>query len=209
MKESKTFPVIDILKFFFALCIVAVHVWFLYDTKIGYYLYTMLYRLGVPFFFFTSGYFLANKVAGNDAKSKFNSILKKTFVRYILLSIICVLINLIKDNNFTIYTVLQNMYQIIIGNCWGIAWFLGALLYSYLIIYFIKDKKTMKISITIALVLHFFGLLCTTYCFLIKYNDYSQFYKFFIEKFYNNSNFLFEGFLEVGLGYYINAYSEK
>ena len=207
--KSRNYPVIDILKFFFALCVVAVHVWFLYDTKIGYYLYTMLYRLPVPFFFFASGYFLANKVAGEDRDTKFGIFLKKTLVRYVLLSMICILVNLVKGNCFSLTMILQNIYQVVVGDCWGIAWFLGALFYSCLILYFLKEKKQVKTALIISLILNVIALFCTTYAFLIKNNDFNQIYNFFIDKFGNSSNWIFEGFLLVGLGYYIRMYSTK
>ena len=208
-KSITNYPLIDILKLFFALCVVAVHVWFLYDFKVGYYLYTMLYRLAVPFFFITSGFFLAKKVIKSDKKSAFIEFFKKNIFYYFLLSSLSFLINMVKGNNFSISNILMHTYQFLKGRAWGISWFLGALIVSAFILYFINDKEKLKISIKIALALFLMGLLFNTYNFILINHGYVDVYNFFVSTFVNNSNFLFIGFLFVSVGYYIGLYGEN
>lgn len=55
-KENST---IDIVKLFFAYCVIAIHTVLFLDVNEGLYWFNnhMIWRLAVPFFFLTSGYF--------------------------------------------------------------------------------------------------------------------------------------------------------
>ena len=119
------YPLLNIVKFVLAIFIIAVHTWFLIDYKIGYYLYNVMYRLGVPFFFTASGFLLAKKVKDNQQNRNtiFKDFFKRNVIIYLYLSCMYMVINLIKANNFSAANILQNIWQILIGNSWSIAWF--------------------------------------------------------------------------------------
>ena len=204
--NSNSFPVIDILKLIFAFCVIGIHSWFLYDTRFGYYTYTMIYRLAVPFFFLASGYFLARNVNSGNRNIVIKDFLKKTLNVYLLLSSLCIFINMVKGNNFTLYNILKNIWQVLIGNCWGISWFLGALLFSGIVIYFLKEKKYVKTAMIISVILYIIGLLFNTYNFVLINHNFDSLYTFLAETFGNNSNFIFVGFMFFSIGYYLALY---
>ena len=54
---------IDLMKLFFAICIVAIHTGLLnqFSSATNWYIMHMIFRLAVPFFFITSGYFFGKK----------------------------------------------------------------------------------------------------------------------------------------------------
>ncbi len=208
-KSNEIYPLIDILKLFFAFCIIAVHTWFLYDYKIGYYLYTMLYRIPVPFFFLSSGFFLARKVNINNRNIVFKSFLHKNLNIYIFLSFLSILVNLVKGNNFSLSNILTWLWMFITGRCWGIAWFMGALLVSAIILYFMNNKNKLKKSLIIAFIIYIVGLLFNTYNFVLINHGFPNLYNFLLGTFGNNSNYIFEGYLFFGLGYYIEKHLKK
>lgn len=198
MKEKGT---INILKFLFALGIVALHSGFLLETKYGFYIHTVLFRLGVPFFFICSGYFV-----GNINKTKFSKYMKKIIPTYLLLSIFYLIVNMLRFDSFTAENIINGVWYILIGKSQSIMWYVGALITSTIILLHLNNKKKLQIALIISLILYIIGLSFNTYAFLIKENSFKFLYDFLIQKFENNSNAFFLGFLFVGIGYYIRNY---
>ena len=69
----KNNALVDIAKIIFAFGIVALHTGFLLNTSYGFYVHTIIFRLGVPFFFLTSGYYLAKKNKNNSRENILNT----------------------------------------------------------------------------------------------------------------------------------------
>lgn len=205
MKNNAT---IDYLKFFFALGIVALHTGFLLDTQNGFYIHTIVFRLGVPFFFLTSGYYLAAKNKSNDNVTIKNYI-KKLITPYLILSTCYLIINLVRNNTMTPGELLNGFWFILTGRSQSVIWFVGALITSCVILLHTKEERKLKISIIIAIVIYIIGLLFNTYSFLINNEYLDFFYNFLINNFLNNSNALFEGYLFVAIGYYLNKYKNN
>ena len=90
-----SYPFIDIFKLIFALGIVALHTGFLLNFNFGYYVHSFFFRLGVPFFFLCSGFFLASKVEEKNKKDVFLKYLKKLFTIYLILSFVYLILNMI------------------------------------------------------------------------------------------------------------------
>lgn len=199
---------IDYVKFFFALGIVALHTGFLLNTESGFYIHTIIFRLGVPFFFLTSGFYLAAKNKDNDNKTIINYI-KRLIYLYLILSSGYLIINMIRFNSFTPGELLNGIWYIITGRSQSVMWFVGALITSCIVLLHVKDEKKLKNSLIIATVLYIIGLLFNTYAFLINNDDFSFLYNFLVQNFSNNSNAFFEGYLFVGIGYYLNKYGNN
>lgn len=86
---------IDIAKFVFCLCIIAIHT-HLFGNY--YWIEQYILRLGVPFFFITSGYFLGKKLEVYQNKSDIKSVIRKYCLRLLLPLIIFSIVNLIEVN---------------------------------------------------------------------------------------------------------------
>ncbi len=81
--EQKTYPAIDILKFVFAITVVALHTNLIPNSKTEYvpYIFTGIFlRLAVPFFFVVSGYFLVDKLFSEN-KEKYFEIIKNYSIK--------------------------------------------------------------------------------------------------------------------------------
>lgn len=201
------YPLLNIVKFVLAIFIIAVHTWFLIDYKIGYYLYNVMYRLGVPFFFTASGFLLAKKVKDNQQNRNtiFKDFFKRNVIIYLYLSCMYMVINLIKANNFSATNILQNIWQILIGNSWSIAWFLGALIISVFLIYYIKTEKQFRFFLILAIILYLVGLTFNTYSFIFSNTRLAFLTDFLTSKFVTNRNFVFVGFVFTLIGYYLKS----
>ena len=207
---KKNYLIIDIVKLLLALGIVAIHTGFLLNYNAGFYIHTILFRIGVPFFFFSSGYFLAFKTNNNNKKDTIKKQTKKLLIIYLFLSFVYLIINMVRYNDFNPSSILYGLWYIFTGRSQSVMWFVGALITSMIFLYFIPNNEVLKKSIIIAVVLYIIGLLFNTYNFLIIDSKQLSFiYYFLVDIFINNSNALFEGFLFVALGYYINKYGCK
>lgn len=201
----KNNPTVDFLKLFFALGIVALHTGFLLNIQNGFYVHAIIFRLGVPFFFLASGYYLAVKNKNND-RVTFLKYIKRLIYLYIPLSILYMLANMFRYNNFSPRALLDNIWLIFTGRSQSVIWFVGALIVSCIVLMHLKEKNKLKVSLKIAAGIYVIGLLFNTYAFVLN-NQYLDFlYQFLVQTFSNNSNALFEGYLFVGLGYYLNKY---
>lgn len=210
-KKETNYKLIDFLKLFFAFCVIGIHTGFLLDYKVGYYLLTIVFRLAVPFFFVTSGYFLSKKVKDTPDRKKevIIDFIKRTSWIYFVVGLIYLILNLLKGNNFSADLILLNIWQLITGNSWSVMWFCGASIISAIILLFIKNIKVLRYSILISFIIYLLGLLFNTYNHLLIGTDLQFFYNFLFQKFSNNSNFLFVGFMYFGLGYYICQEKQK
>lgn len=201
--SAETLSGIDIAKLFFAFCIVGLHTGVFYNFPIGYYIHTMLFRLGVPFFFFCSGYFISKKVITcSDRKEVFFSTIKKLLVVYLLWNLIYVPISLYRSNSFTPIALLSELYNVLLLRSHTIMWFVGSLILSLLLIFHIKEKY-LKQALFGAFVLYLVGLLFNTYRFIFLGTQFEALIIWLTSMFGSNSNAWFCGFLFTGLGYYI------
>ena len=162
------FRYIDLFKYFFSLCVVAIHIHPLVNVQntIVLSLYNFILSLSVPFFFCSIGFFIEEKSKTNDKKI---DIIKKNIKKYIKIYISFSIIYL----PFAIYFFIHNNYNIfysildylrgffIIGenyNSW-ILWFILSAIYSLLLIlFFIKNNYSYKKIFIISIILFLFGL---------------------------------------------------
>ena len=205
----KKYYLVDILKFLFALGVVGLHTGFLLSYKYGFYVHTIIFRLGVPYFFIISGYLLAINIKDKEEKDKIKKFISKLLPIYLLLSIIYAIMSMIRFDSFNLDNIIYQVWYVITGRSLSVMWYVGALICSAVVLLHMNTKKKLKKSIVVAFVLYLIGLLFNTYSFLLQGTYFQPFLNFLISEFNNNSNFVFLGYFYFSLGYYIAKYNNE
>lgn len=84
---KKQAAVVDIFKFLFSICILAFHTKIVHNfpVKLQWYIIHLIFRLGVPFFFCTSGYFLGCKLwSDTNSDDVFEKYIRKMILPFLV-----------------------------------------------------------------------------------------------------------------------------
>lgn len=205
---KNTYSLIDILKIFFAICVVALHTSvFKGSTHIEYLISMGVFRLAVPFFFVASGFLLGIKLFKASSKEEGVKIIKKQVIRLLEVFIFWLLVgSIIYIRDHIVYDGgidLIMMCRDILFNPWGALWYVSATIIALLIyIPFYKRNKIIT-PIIIGAVLYLFGLLCNSYYFVTTENLMMQnIVEKYMDIFFTIRNGLLVGLLYTSLGIY-------
>lgn len=200
---------LNILKLFFAYCVIAIHTGLFENITPNLYNFSrgIIFFTGVPFFFLSSSYFLGRKIANAKERNYdiYITYIYRLFKPYIFWSLFYTIIEFIKD-----IILKQNCYEniknLLLGIPSGAMWFLSALIVSTLIISCIKKERHLKISIIISSIIYILYSLLIQYSGEIQNETLKS-----IVLFINNngnviSNVLFSAFTFVGIGFYVGRY---
>lgn len=171
---EKTYSAIDITKFVFCLGIIALHTNLLsfLPTFEHYLIEKNLLRLAVPFFFISSGYFLASKwYKQNGSSNVIERYCKRLMLPLIVFSIVYI-------TQYAIYSFIFNGKSImhialvlarnIIFYPMGALWFVQACIVGAILLYpFLKYNK-LSFAITCGILLYGVGQLFNSYSFLVS-----------------------------------------
>ena len=214
IKGKSTFFLVDIFKFIFSLCIVCIHYGIIYKLKIpypiDYYIQKLIFRLAVPFFFVTSGFFLAAKYE-NTLKIQEKKNITILYSKH--LSILLIIFNLIsillRINEYIIPGGLIKFLQAIFFYPIGATWFLLAcIIGSWCIYFFYKIEKKILI-LPISTVFYVFALLCNSYFLVSEKIGISSFISKYMQVFVSARNGFFCGFFFLSIGFAVrNKYSK-
>ncbi len=202
--ERETYTCIDLLKFFFACCVMLIHTGISRKITCGFYLQQMVFRLAVPFFFVCSGYFFAiTKYTKKDLTKR----LKKLWIPYVFLGIFYILLQFYMDQ-MPLTFIFDQMFRLsLLSVATSVVWFIGSLIFSMILITHIQsNKKAIIFSIFISLLLYLVGLSFTTYSFLPQNFFFTELSSYLSTTFYHNRNPLFSGYLFFSLGYVIGKF---
>lgn len=162
---------IDILKTICAFLIVCIHIPF--PGEIGEY-FTVLTRIAVPIFFMITGYFYSETMRRQRERKQIWKILKLAVEANVLYFVWDIVLNIIKGTNIFCYIKgifsLKNILKFIIFNdspVGGHLWYLGALLYVLIIIFFIDKLNYRKILYWIIPILLLLDLIFGKYAIVI------------------------------------------
>lgn len=143
---------IDILKLIFAICIVGIHTQVLTNTSevAQWYITHLLFRLGVPFFFCVSGYFLGCKLwSSRDYKETFSNYRKRLVPPLLVwggLGLLQYAVELyIKDVDFI--GILIRLVRTMIFYPKGAMWYVWACIVATYILQFFWNKKYRNVWI--------------------------------------------------------------
>lgn len=209
---NKQYYLIDVFKFLFCLCVVAIHTSLLRNCSddTSFWVTQLLFRLAVPFFFIASGFMLGSKITPVDADLPLcRNIIKKYCVRQLKLlvffEIIILFLNGIRDliagKNFLL--IFFKSSREIIFYPRGALWFLQACIIGSLIYYLFVRFKKQKLIFPVGISLYIFALSCNSYNFLF---DEIPFISNFLDQYLyyciSARNGVFVGFLYIALGIY-------
>ena len=170
---SKQATTIDLLKFLFSICIVGIHTKVLIETTdaVQWYVTHLLFRLGVPFFFCVSGYFLGCKLWKNANCDEIFKSYRRRLIPPLLLwggvGLIFYAIELYARKVHFVGIVLR-LVRMAIFYPQGAMWYVGAcIIAAYLVQIFWKSKYRDRWLWGIGISGYVFALLANTYYFLI------------------------------------------
>lgn len=200
MSKPDNFHLIDLFKFFFALCIIGIHTYLFSNINgdLDWYGVHLLFRLAVPFFFVVSGFFVGLKLLQSDSTLL---IVRKTVNRLFLPFIFWLAISLpLQFINYNFIEIIRRM----VFYPWGALWYVLALIIALLALSPFYVKKKYGLPVIIGFILYLFALLSNSYYFLIENTAIGKFVDWYIEHFISSRNGLFVGFFFVSLGVYLS-----
>lgn len=204
MNNSK-YGYIDIFKFIFSICIIAIHTGLLYDTNptINWYLTHMILRLAVPFFFITSGFFYGRKLL--KSKSKIDDTTKSYIKRLLYPMIFWLLISLpftiLNTYDGNIISTFLHIIQKILFYPWGALWYVLALIIAVMILSKFYKNDKFYFPLLIGFLLYTFALIANSYYFvIIDRLLIKKIVDLYIKIFISSRNGIFVGIFYVSLG---------
>jgi len=202
-KANENYDLIDLLKFFFAFCVMITHTGLSKKISWGFYLQKLVCRLAVPFFFVCSGYFFAIK---KHTKEDLVRRLKKLWFPYTMLGIFYTLLPYYMDH-LPLSFVFGQIFRLGLLSVGNVVWFLGSLIFSMILMFHIQsNKKLIIFSIIGSFLFYLLGLSFTTYVFLPRNFFFTELSNYLSVTFYNNRNPIFSGYLFFSIGYFIGRF---
>lgn len=216
-KQKENYFIVDVLKLFFSFCIVALHTKLFANEfpTLHWYCSHIVFRIAVPFFFISSGYFFCKKV--KNSKNPI-IILKNTLKRLLPLFIfwLCITlpleINTLAQQDFTISKIIIELLRKLLFYPWGALWYILALMVSYLLIYPFLVKKQYKLPLFIGFILFLFAIIGNSYYFVIENTSLQKIVDAYLKTFISTRNGLFLGFFYIAIANYLTVkkdYSRK
>ena len=212
--KNKNYYCIDVLKLFFSLCIVALHTHLFLDNHPTIYWYSShcIWRLAVPFFFITSGYFFSKKIRNerNQRKTLFNTIKRLgTLLIFWLIISLPFQIQSLSIQQLSTEKIIIELIRSVLFYPWGALWYILALIVAYILVFpFIKKEKNV-IPLILGFLLYLFAIFSNSYYFVIEGTWMQSIVDNYLEIFISSRNGLFVGFFYVAIGNYLNVKKES
>lgn len=210
MHEKKQYPAVDIAKFIFCLCIVAIHtgLTMCIPDPVGYMINKAVCRVAVPFFFVTSGFlFQKNLCIANQGDElslralviRYCKRLLKILLCFEPINIVLVLIEKMRWGGVELST-FKYILQRIIAYPYGALWYIQASIIAMLLLYPFIRRHRINTAIVIGVVLYIFALLCDNYFFVAERIGIDGLINVYMRFFVSARNGIFTGFLLLALG---------
>lgn len=174
LRSERTYSTIDVSKYFFCLCIIALHTHLLsFLLTFQYYIIEKnIFRLAVPFFFISSGYFLASKWYKYDGG--FHVI--KRYCKRLMLPLL--VFSFVYISQYAVYSFFFNgksmmhialvLARNIIFYPMGALWFVQACIVGALLLYPFLKRNKLSLAIACGFILYAIGQLFNSYSFIIS-----------------------------------------
>ena len=206
---KKNFDKIDIWKFIFSICIIALHTLLLtsFDDSVNWYITHGLFRLAVPFFFVVAGFFYGRKIVekkGNIKKITSNYI-KKIFCPFLFWLGIGLPAEFINTYNGNVIDTMLILIKKVFFYPWGALWYLLALMVAVWILSKFYQKNSFYLPVLIGFFLYLFALVSNSYYFIIdNIPIFRNLIDLYNKIFISSRNGIFVGILLVSIGVIIS-----
>ena len=167
MKRKSFFDCVNIAKLLLAVSIVAMHSGFV-PTQSPY--MTMVCRLGVPYFFVASGFFLQRKCAESPLSLAVKGYVKRLLLPYAVFSVVWIIQLLIDDAiaQIGLLEAALKLLQYLLFYPRGALWYVWASIIGVLMLYpFMKRNKLIH-ALPLGILLFAVGLLANNYYFIAE-----------------------------------------
>lgn len=207
MKNRPTMPKMDLLKFFFSICIVAIHTnLFCEYPDFHYWFEKAILRLAVPFFMCASGYLFAIKCwNGNQfiiEKSILNQYSRRLLILLLVFEPISIVLRILimRLNGVDGVGIALRVVRSILFYPWGALWYVQAVLVGIWVAYYVLKRKSLYSSIICGLFLYGCGMLCNSYYWLIEGGKLQVAVDLYLKFCVTARNGLFMGYMYVLIG---------
>lgn len=206
--SRKRYDLVDLNKFVFAICIVALHTKALsiLPAHVEWVIEHMIFRLAVPFYFVMSAYFLSIKIAQNenDREEVFKAYRKRLLPSYLTWSTVGLIFMIIEDFRVEHRSILEVVLHIIRTEIFyprSAMWFvLACMVASWIIQKLYNNKKTL---ICIAVLGYLFALTCNSYYWVFEGTIIQKALSLYLKFCVSPRNGLFVGLPFMLIGFYI------
>jgi len=199
---------VDVLKFFFCLCVVAIHSHALADfpPNVNYYVTQLLFRLAVPFFFVCSGYFLMRKV--NENREKIDNLYKRYIKRLLFpllsFSIINIILKIVQESSYMSGAMIfKEIIKHVVFYPWGALWFIQACIVGMMLLYPFIRRNKVHVALLFGIVLYAWALLCNNYFFVVQGSVLELYVRVFLNQCISARNGIFVGFVYLAIGCFV------
>ena len=168
-----------------------------------YFVTRFLFRLAVPFFFVSSGYFLRLSLEKGKSIKTYCFRLLKPLIVFELLNTVAEEYASIESGTSVLSSIIDAVRHVLFYP-YGAMWFLQACIVGSLLLYSFYRRKRMHMGLAIGVLLYSFALICNNYYFLIADIPILQNVVIgYMNTFISARNGLFVGFLFLMLGYFV------
>ena len=198
----RTYQWVDVFKLFFCICIIAMHSNILFPGS--YWTERLLFRLGVPFFFVASGYFLSKSCQNrgiNFAVKRYCFRLLELLAAFSVIWIVQFWIDCAISKIGVANTLVQTLQRVLfLPN--NALWYIQASIVGVLLLVPFIKRGGIYAAVLTGLVLYGFALLCNNYYFVVQNSPL----RFVIDGYkkicFGPENGVFVGFVYLALGFF-------
>ena len=211
--NKNSYELIDVLKLFFAVCVVGIHTNLLCDfnNDLQWYIYAVFFLLAVPFFFIVTGFLFGSRLQHNNIDDITHKTIKRLLVPllfYLIISIPYKFISVYHTTGGISLTIVE-LVKGALFYPWSSLWFLHASIIAIFILrFFIKHDK-LKFLLIINVISYAICLLPDSYQFLISSGSIRTIIKLYLNIFISTRNGIFAALPFITAGYYIALKKNK
>lgn len=207
-KSDESTSAVDLFKLFFAICIMLIHTsFFSILSDFGRWLVTsIILRMGVPYFFISSGYFYWKKVLKSPTSIEWGTACAKKYINrniwpFLFFGTASLIINaalaLHRNGLEGLVSTIHNavFYPL------GAMWFVASCMVAVVLITGLNKQR--QIVLFMGCLGYMFALLCNTYYFLVEGTMIGRFVDLYLQYFVSARNGIFIGVFLFGIGTYL------
>lgn len=204
-KSKRTYQWVDVFKFVFCICIIVMHTTVPLPGR--YWIEKLVFRLGVPFFFAASGFFLSKSCAERGVGTAVKRYCLRLLELLGVFSVVWILQFWVDCaiSKTSMIDVLGKTVQHILFYPMNALWFIQASIVGALLLIPFYKRGSISAAVLLGIVLYAFALLCNNYYFLSEGTALRPIVDGYFKWFLAPHNGVFVGFLYLALG----AFTER